>query len=95
MMTVFCSCNVQSIMSLDAKYDIACRLQAVRHGVRNISNVAETAATLGFAPKHKQCQIHLQVTQNDVFLHAIYASHTIALAVSTTVLSPELVFGCI
>ncbi len=36
-------------------------LQAVRHGVRNISNVAETAATLGFAPKHKQCQIHLQV----------------------------------
>ncbi|KAL0027376.1 hypothetical protein WJX79_006298 [Trebouxia sp. C0005] len=41
-------------------------LSAVRHGVRNISNVAETAATLGFAPKHKQCQIHLQVTFHKV-----------------------------
>ena len=36
-------------------------MQAVRHRVRNISNVAETAATLGLAPRHKQCQIHLQV----------------------------------
>lgn len=39
-------------------------MQAVRHGVRNLSHVAETAATLGFAPKHKQCRIHIQVSSD-------------------------------
>ncbi len=59
---------IHNALSLNADHDNACCLQAVRHGVRNISNVAETAATLGFAPKHKQCQIHLQVTQHGAFL---------------------------
>lgn len=39
----------------------SCGVQAVRHGVRNLSQAAETAATLGLGPRHKQCQIHLQV----------------------------------
>ena len=43
-------------------------LQAVRHGVRNISQAAETAATLGLGPKQKQCRIHLQVRSTPLSL---------------------------
>ena len=79
---------IQNALLLSADYYNACCLQAVRHGVRNISNVAETAATLGFAPKHKQCQIHLQVIPTGAF-HAVY--NTTAIGMTATVLSPELV----
>ena len=73
---------VHNAMLLSANYDNAWCLQAVRHGVRNISNVAETAATLGFAPKHKQCQIHLQVIPTGA-LHAVY--NTTAIVMTATV----------
>lgn len=83
---------IHNALSLDADHDNACCLQAVRHGVRNISNVAETAATLGFAPKHKQCQIHLQVTQNGTLLHAVYVSiSNLACGVSTPLFFVEVV----
>ena len=57
------ACHVLVVASVLPVFEGVVCMQTVRHGVRSLSNVAGTAATLGLGRKHKPCQIHLQVSR--------------------------------